>query len=347
MPSSLRSFAVLAAAVSLTGGCGSKEGAPAAQETAAAAPARYDAEAFFTTTSYALAPGYAWSSDDKQLLVNSNETGIFNLYALSKSGEGKQALTSSTVDSNFSVSWFPADARVLFTADQGGNDIDHLYVRELSGATRDLTPGDKAKAEFGGWSHDGQYFYVLTTERDPKASDLYRYTTKHYARTLVFRNDDALAISAVSPDGRYVALLEPRTIADSNVYLLDIKAAKPNPQLITKHEGNVTHDAYGFTRDSKQLVYSTDEHGEFTQAWTYDIASGKKSPLRKRKEIAAAPAGLGCRLRGLLRLGALSRVWRQRRRPNRRSDSRQGDGEGNHVAWSPARRSCADSLLAE
>jgi dipeptidyl aminopeptidase/acylaminoacyl peptidase len=36
---------------------------------------------------------------------------------------------------------------------------------------------------------------------------------------------------------------------------------------------------YNFTPDSKQLVYATDEHGEFTQAWTYDLASGKKAPL--------------------------------------------------------------------
>ena len=66
--------------------------------------------------------------------------------------KASSALTSSTTDSTFAVSWFPADARVLFTADSGGNEINHLYVREADGATRDLTPGDKAKAEFVGWS---------------------------------------------------------------------------------------------------------------------------------------------------------------------------------------------------
>src|SRR5262245_57798496 len=92
--------------------------APAAQ-TAAAPPAQYDAKACFTTTSYSLPAGYAWSNDDQQLLVSSDETGIYNAYALPAAGAAKQPLTTSTVDSTFAVSWFPSDGRVLFTADKG------------------------------------------------------------------------------------------------------------------------------------------------------------------------------------------------------------------------------------
>jgi dipeptidyl aminopeptidase/acylaminoacyl peptidase len=241
-------------------------------------PAVYDARAFWTTTSYALATGLAWSSDDRELLVSSDETGIFNAYALSADGR-KRPLTTSTTDSTYAVSWFPADGRILFTADKGGNELDHLYVREVDGTTRDLTPGEKAKAAFEDWSADRASFFVSTNERDPKAFDLYRYATKDYQRTLVFRNDQALGVGAVSPDGRYLALVKPRTSADSDLYLLDTSKPDAAPVLITKHDGNVSHGAYSFTPDGKQLVYSTDEHGEFTQAWTYDVATGKKAPL--------------------------------------------------------------------
>jgi dipeptidyl aminopeptidase/acylaminoacyl peptidase len=40
---------------------------------------------------------------------------------------------------------------------------------------------------------------------------------------------------------------------------------------------------YGFTPDGKSLWYGTDGHGEFIQAWSYDLATGKA-----RAEIAAA-----------------------------------------------------------
>ncbi|HSD68172.1 MAG TPA: alpha/beta fold hydrolase [Woeseiaceae bacterium] len=252
---------------------------PSAKPTAATPAPRYDAEAFFTTTSYALASGYAWSPDDTALLVSSDHTGIFNVYALAAADGAKTPLTSSTTDSTFAVSWFPDDARVLFSADQGGNELDHLYVRELSGETRDLTPGDNLKSEFLGWSGDGEFFFAYTNERDAQAFDVYRYSAKDYARTMIFENTDAFDIAAVSPDGSAIAMVKPRTSADSDVYVLDTTANDSVPQLVTAHEGNVSHGVYAFTRDSKKLVYSTNEHGEFDQAWSYDLGSGEKAPL--------------------------------------------------------------------
>jgi dipeptidyl aminopeptidase/acylaminoacyl peptidase len=246
---------------------------------ATVAPQQYGAEAFFATTSYSLASGHAWSPDDTALLISSDHTGIFNVYALAVADGAKTPLTTSTTDSTFAVSWFPNDARVLFSADQGGNELDHLYVRELSGETRDLTPGDNLKAEFLGWSGDGEFFFAYTNERDPQAFDVYRYSAKDYARTMIFENADAFDVSTVAPDGSAIALVKPRTSADSDVYLLDTTVRDPVPQLLTAHEGNVSHGVYAFTRDSKKLVYSTNEHGEFDQAWSYDLGSGEKAPL--------------------------------------------------------------------
>lgn len=276
--------AVTVAATALFAGCSPADDSAETRSAAAAgstaeAPDRYDAEAFFATTSYYLAGGYAWSPDDSALLVSSDETGIFNAYALAASDGAARPMTTSTTDSTFAVSWFPDDARVLFTADEGGNELDHLYVRELDGTTRDLTPGEEVKASFAGWSGDGEYFYVETNERDPAVFDLYRYATDDYARTLVFRNDDALAIAAVSPDGATIAMVKPRTSADSDIYILDTRAADAEPELITPHQGNVSHGVHEFTRDSQKLVYSTDEHGEFQQAWVYDLGTGEKEPL--------------------------------------------------------------------
>jgi dipeptidyl aminopeptidase/acylaminoacyl peptidase len=257
----------------------SKDADQADVATMSAAPTQYDAEAFYATTTYSLAQGYAWSPGDREMLVSSDATGIFNVYAIAASDGASRPLTSSTTDSTFAVSWFPDDARVLFTADQGGNELDHLYVRELTGETRDLTPGDKVKADFLAWSGDGEHFYVRTNERDSAAFDLYRYSTKDYARTLVFENTDALSVADISPDGVTVALVKPRTSADSDIYLVDTTAPAAEPHLITDHQGNVSYGVYSFSRDSSQLVYSTDEHGEFDQAWIYDLDTGENAPL--------------------------------------------------------------------
>lgn len=242
---------------------------------------RYDAEAFYATTSFSLgsASGHVFNAETGHVLISSDETGVFNAYALNPATGERTPLTGSQADATFALSWFPADGRVLVTADQGGNELNHVYVRELDGTLRDLTPGENVKASFSGWSADGSQFWIMTNERDPAAFDLYAYDSATYARTLVFENATAFAPGPISPDGRYLALVRNRTSADSDIFLADLSQPGSEPVLITEHEGNIAYGAYTFTPDSAALVFATNEHGEFNQAWTYDLATGAKAPL--------------------------------------------------------------------
>jgi len=258
----------------------------APDETAAAgqtAPAvtQYDAATFHQTTSFGLASsaGFAWSADDSRILISSDETGVFNAYAVDPASGAREALTASETNATYALSWFPNDDRAVVTADSGGNEISHIYVRELDGRLNDITPGEEVRAQFLGWSPDGNDMWVLTNERDQSAMDIYAYDTLSYESGVVFQNDDALEIGDVSPDGRWLALVRNRTSADSDILLVDLASGDATPRLITEHEGNIAHGVYTFTPDSTALVYATDEHGEFNQAWTYDLASGDTAPL--------------------------------------------------------------------
>jgi dipeptidyl aminopeptidase/acylaminoacyl peptidase len=232
----------------------------------------YDAKTFHDTTSVF---GASFSHDETRLLVTSDQTGVYNAYAQPVAGGAPMALTQSKGDSHFALSYFPKDDRFLYGADQGGNELDHVFVMDKDGTSRDLTPGDKLKAMFVDWSGDKKSFYLATNERDAKAFDLYRYGSDDYKRMLVFTNKDGYGIGAVSPDGRWVALEKVNNNADSDIFLWDAKKPNAAPVHITKHGGNVQHGVATFTRDSKQLYYTTDGQGEFSQAWTYDLASKK------------------------------------------------------------------------
>ncbi|HVS12345.1 MAG TPA: S9 family peptidase [Thermoanaerobaculia bacterium] len=235
--------------------------------------ARYDAATFFDTVSVT---GGSFSSDEAKLLISTNETGTFNVYAQPVDGSPRVALTDSTTDSIFAVSYFPRDDRFLYTADQGGNELSHLYVRELDGTVRDLTPGENVKAGFAGWSGDDQRLYVTSNERDPRFMDLYAYATDGYARERLFENDGYF-VSDVSLDGRWVALDKVQSNADSDVFVRDLESGATTH--VTPHEGDVQFGTVGFTPDSAQLYYSTNGEGEFSQVWSYDLASGDRRPV--------------------------------------------------------------------
>ncbi|MFY0636753.1 S9 family peptidase [Maricaulis maris] len=241
----------------------------------------HDAATFHQTTSFGMASsaGFAWSSDDSRVLISSDETGVFNAYAVDPATGGREALTTSETNATYAVSWFPTDDRAVVTADSGGNEISHIFVRELDGRLNDITPGEEVRAQFLGWAPNGNDMWLMTNERDQSAMDIYAYDTLSYESGFVFQNDDALQIGDISPDGRWLALVRNRTSADSDILLLDLASGETEPSVITAHEGNIAHGVYTFTPDSSQLVYATDEHGEFNQAWTYDLADGSTAPL--------------------------------------------------------------------
>ena len=241
----------------------------------------YSAEAFFQTTAFGMsAPaGFGFSPDGQSILIANDSSGVFNAYALPVAGGAPAQLTASPDNATFAVSYFPNDARVLVSADRGGDELDHIYVREADGALRDLTPGENLKADFLAWRGDGGAFWITSNERDPQVFDLYEYDTATYERRLVYQNP-GMEIAAISSDGRWLALVQPRTSADSNVYLVNLHARDMRePRLITEHTGNISYGVYAFTPDNAALIYGTDEHGEFNQAWRHDLASGEKSVL--------------------------------------------------------------------
>lgn len=252
-----------------------------AAETAPQPEFGHSADVFFNTTSFSLASGsgVTFSSQSGEILISSDETGVFNAYAMDPQTGARRALTQSETNATFAVSWFPDGERILVTADGGGDELNHIYVRGTDGALTDLTPGENVKASFVGWSADQSQIWISTNERDSGAFDVYAYDVETYERSMVFENTNALSLSAVSPDGRWLAADRPRTSADSDILLADLSAPEAAPVLITEHEGNIAYGAYTFTPDSAGLVYATNEFGEWNQAWVYDIESGNSEPL--------------------------------------------------------------------
>lgn len=252
--------------------------AEAQKETTKRRPSKqYTIQQFMTSVNIS---GASFSPDEKEIMYTSNETGIPNVYTVAVTGGAAKALTKSTTDSTYGVSYFPKDNRILYTRDQGGNENNHLYVRELDGSEKDLTPGEKVKAMFGGWSKDKKSFFVLVNDRDPRYFDIWEYKTDGYEKTLVYKDETGLQFGGISNDGRWIAFGKPTSTADSDVYLYDVQ--KKELKNITAHEGRVAaNDASDFDPASKYLYYLTNDGGEFTRARRYELATGKSEEVEK------------------------------------------------------------------
>ena len=101
-------------------------------------PELYSIEQFYNNTRIG---GGAFAEDETKLLVNSDESGIFNVYEINIADASKKQITSSEVESFFAVDYVPDTNQILYSADKGGNEVSHIYLlqEDLSIRTRDLT----------------------------------------------------------------------------------------------------------------------------------------------------------------------------------------------------------------
>ncbi len=238
---------------------------------------QYTIEQFMATTRLG---GASFSADEKSILFHSNKTGIFNVYSMPVAGGEAKQLTNSTKESTFAVSWLPADARFLYRYDKGGNENEHLYLKELDGTERDLTPGDKTKANFLGWSQDRKSFFFSTNTRDPKFFDIFEMTVADLKPLLIYKDETGFQFGDISNDKKFLAFGKPgSSTADSDVYLYNVETKEMRN--ITTHTGDVDNVPETFDVNSKFLYFLSDEGAEFKYVARYDLATGKRDVADK------------------------------------------------------------------
>ncbi|HJU26383.1 MAG TPA: S9 family peptidase [Rhodanobacteraceae bacterium] len=249
---------------------------------AASRPRQYSIEQLMAADSFG---SMSFSPDDSKIVTTSVRSGIANLYVVPVDGGKPRQITHSTKETIASIGYFPHDERILYSSDQGGNELAHLYVRELDGRTRDVTPGEHFVARFVDWAQDGNSFYAVTNQRDPHFFDLYEISTKDYSKQLIFRNDKGYEFAAVSPDRRYIVLSRIIDNANIHIYVHDRKQKKMVDITPGKAVGTelTLHAPVAFAPNSDELFYASDEGGKFTHLLRRDLATGKTEVVFKPK----------------------------------------------------------------
>ena len=235
---------------------------------------QYTIEQFYKNVQIA---GGAFSPDEKRLLVSSNESGIYNLYEITIADGSKRQLTNSTVESFYAIDYVSGTSQMLYTADKGGNEINHIYLLGADGSVRDLTPGEKEKASFAGWSLDKKTLYYISNKRDPKFFDLYRMPVGTWKPVMMYTNKNGFDVSDVGWDEKHLALEQNITTSETKLYLYDVASGKQTE--ISDPAVPAEYSSAGFSRDNKSLFYITNAGREFQYLVRYDLASGARTTV--------------------------------------------------------------------
>lgn len=236
----------------------------------------YSIEQFYKTTNTGFAD---FDASESELLIYSNSSGIYNGYTLPISGDSMVAVTHSTTESLFMIGYLKDGVSFLYSADKGGNENDHIYLKQIKDSAMDLTPGANVKTGFLKWLDDRQGFLYTSNLRDPRYFDLYELDLTTRKSKLIFLNKDGHDIQAVTKDLKYIALNQNITTSDNNIILVDLMVG--TQKNITPHEGYQANSAQYFSKDNLYLYYLTDENAEFQYVIRYTLADGQKDALFK------------------------------------------------------------------
>ena len=244
-----------------------------------ARPSRqYTIDQFLTTTSIS---GASFSADESRILFSSNKTGIWNAYTIPVAGGDWTPVTKSTTDSTYAVSFFPKDDRILLTRDQGGNELNHLYVllERRQGARSDA--GREAQGLVRGLDAGRQRVLRLPPTSATRATSTSIATTRRrYERTLLYKNEHGHFPDDVSGDGKWVAMTKLNTTNDSDIYLWNAETKALTH--LTPHKGDAQFSPATFDPASKYLYYLTNEGSEFTRLRRYSLAGGRRTRTSRR-----------------------------------------------------------------
>jgi dipeptidyl aminopeptidase/acylaminoacyl peptidase len=267
----LAHYLVPIALAGLMAGCAAEQGTIEARQVT-----QYTIEDFLGTTSVF---GSSFAPDKTKILVSSDQTGVYNAFAVPVDGSEPIQLTESTTDAIMAYSYFPEDERFIYGSDQGGNELTHVYVRELDGTNTDLTPGEGLKASFLGWAQDDRSFFVSTNERDDRFFDIYEIGVDGFDRTLIYQDDTGYAFADISPDKRYLVFGKPETTNDSDIYLYDRETGAM--EHLTPHEGEINYAPLTFSPDGSSLYLLTDEGSEFAHLVRHDLETGERTVVER------------------------------------------------------------------
>lgn len=172
-------------------------------------------------------------------------------------------------------------------------------------------PDGRVTSDLLSWSGDRSTIWITPTSPESRAPDILVVDPGAYESRLLFQNP-GMPAGAISPDGRWVALHRQSGSVDSDLYLVDPKAAS---RRLLPHVGMVLHLRLhaGFSA----RILGSDGAGKFGRAYRYTLADDAVTEeLKGDRDVLTTHFSPSGQYRASL----------QRERPN-------GDGRHGHDHW--------------
>jgi dipeptidyl aminopeptidase/acylaminoacyl peptidase len=216
--------------------------------------------------------------DGQRIAFLTNITGIPQVWTVDVAGGWPDQLTFGE-DRVAKVACSPADDRLIFARDVGGNERTQLFLLEGDGSgERRLTFDDGAMHVFGAWSADGRQIAFSANRRDRGRYDVYVQGLEANEAEMVWQNDEPgiLAPVGFSPDGSHLLVFFLHSNMNHDLY--QVALGDGSIRHLTPHEGNVRYDRPAYGADGEAVYCLCDLDREYMGVVKIDLVDLKTTP---------------------------------------------------------------------
>jgi dipeptidyl aminopeptidase/acylaminoacyl peptidase len=237
---------------------------------------------------------YSWHPIRREMLVGQRLKNTQQVHRLAQPGTPLEPLTDFR-DTVAAAAFQPATGDYfIFPRGEGGNETFRVYRYDLaSKAVTALTP-EGVRAGGGAWTRKGDRLAYTTQPVDRNNPDKVVWTRVHVVDPLKPEGSKVVAKLdgggwfdlSFSEDGRQLAIVEYRSINESDLWVMDVGSGKKRRVTpATKKGEQVSWKKPRFAKDGKGLFATTDRGSEFQRLVYLPLNGGKEQVLSARHEF--------------------------------------------------------------
>ncbi|MDQ3237370.1 MAG: S9 family peptidase [Actinomycetota bacterium] len=201
----------------------------------------------------------SWSPDGRRISFLTDITGVPQAWEVSADGGWPEQLTFHD-DRVSHAGYSPAEERLLFGMDAGGDEKTQLFLLDGGGQERNLTRDPTAIHYSGGFSPDGSRISYTATRRNGTDFDV--YTQKSTGEPeMAWETSGYHTVADWGSDGSSLIVSRHHSNLNNDLYRLDLSSGET--QLLTPHDGEARFLTARMTPDGGALYLATDRDGDF------------------------------------------------------------------------------------
>lgn len=213
-----------------------------------------------------------WLPDGSGLLISTRFGEAAQIHEVVRPGHFRKQLTFFDEPVYIARTCPDADRQgFLFARDTGGNEAYQLYFYDLRKQEYHLLTDGESKHSSGVWNREGSAFIYSSTKRNGIDQDLYLYDLAGgTGERLAFTGNGYWYPVAWAPGGRYVTVINYRSINESHLHILDVKTG----QLRTiQADPNIACRSGLWSADGRRIYYTSDANSEWRGLMVYDLGA--------------------------------------------------------------------------